>query len=275
MELPGHGADDIALDGSTLWVARGKKLELWSLLVPGAPEKRDTLHLGATVRAVAVQDGAIGVATDRGFLRVWPGQNASAPIETAVDVCGVPGDVVAVGEGRWLVATTAGVALIRPGATGELEIGTEGFLVPGLGGWKLIPITGSQADKKKCSALDKLGCGSFCALDRPRRAAFDGQSVELARGLALVRLEFVGDGALAVKDNLPLLGLIRGVRSTAETAYLVVAGFKGSKEIAVSLGATMKLSGDHDVEEWVLGEQSGRFRARVRPGGRVQIAWVR
>ncbi|MBE7485105.1 MAG: hypothetical protein HS104_34695 [Polyangiaceae bacterium] len=272
-QLPGTGASDIALEGSSLWVARGNDVDLWTLL-SGKAEKITSIPLGSPVRALAEQDGLLAAATDAGISRMLGGTASSTALGAPVDVCGVPPDLVGVGEGQWVVATTAGAALLRTSSEGVLEIASEGFLESTPSGWTLVPRSTSAAHSKKCAVLDKAGCGAFCGPDLPRRLAFDGREIELARGLALIRLRWNGDGVLAVHDSLKAQGVIRGVKSTGSVSYLVPGGLLGNKEDAVSLGATLTPAGKHDVGDWVLSEQSGPFRARLKPGGRVEIAWV-
>lgn len=272
-QLPGTGVSDIALDGSSLWVARGNDVELWTL-VTGSPEKVTTIPLGAPVRALAERDGLVAVATDAGVSRIVGGTISSSSLGAPVDVCGVATALVGVGEGQWLVSTTAGAALLRTSSEGLLEVASEGFLESTAAGWTLVPRNTSATHSKKCSVLDKAGCGAFCGPDLPRRLAFDGLEAELGRGSALIRLRWNGDGMLSVRDSIEAMGVIRGVRSTASISYLVPGGLFGNKEEAVSLGPTLVPAGKHDVGDWVLSEQSGRFRARLKPGGRVEVAWV-
>lgn len=272
-QLPGTGVTDIALEGSSLWVARGDDVELWTLL-DGTADKITSIPLGAPVRALAEQDGLLAVATDAGVTRIVGGSTSSTSLGAPVDVCGLPTHLVGVGQGQWLVATTSGAALLRTSPDGVLEIASEGFLESTPSGWTLMPRTSSAEHSKKCAMLDKAGCGAFCGPDLPRRLAFDGRDAELGRGLALIRLRWDGDGVLAVHDSLKAQGVIRGVKSAASVSYLVPGGLLGNKEDAVSLEATLAPAGKHDVGDWVLSEQSGGFRARLKPGGRVEVAWV-
>ena len=153
MALPGVGANDFALDGSSLWVTRGTKLERWSLTASGAPVLTDTVNLGVNVRGVAVDSGTIGLATDAGFRRVSSVQGVYAPVGQAIRVCGQAVDVVPVGQGRWLVLTHLGIALIQPAAGGSVALASDVVLEKTLSGWQLKPASAAQFSVQSASAL--------------------------------------------------------------------------------------------------------------------------
>jgi hypothetical protein len=248
-------------------------VELWDLASVGSPERLDSVHVGSPVRALAVGEDGVGVGTDAGFLRVAPVAGSCGALEPLLDACGAVRDVVPIGRGRWLLGTTAGAAMVGRDASGALALTSAMFVEAGPKGFSLQPIDGSAASLGKCKKLDRIGCGPQCSGIGDRRLSFDGRHAELARGSSLLRLAVTPEGELALVDGIPLAGTIRGVRSTAESAYVVSGDGKG-KPVRVALGAAMTPAGSHEVGDWVFGEQSGRFRARLRPAGRVEVAWV-
>jgi hypothetical protein len=155
-------------------------------------------------------------------------------------------------------------------STGSLVRSSEVFVEAGAKGFSLQPIDDSPAAQKKCEKLDQIGCGPQCSAIADRRLSFDGRYAELGRGSSLLRLSVTPEGELALIDGISMTGLIRGIRSTAESAYLITGDGKG-KPTRVALGASMTIAGSHDVGDWVFGEQSDRFRARVSCDGERQI----
>ncbi|MFO0565753.1 MAG: hypothetical protein U0263_08825 [Polyangiaceae bacterium] len=279
--LPGAHARVIALEQSTLWVGRGKKLERWSLLEPGAAVKVDSVDLGGRITAMAARDGVVLVATSQGLSRVTMVEGALQVLQSGIKLCRVE-SVTSVGLAGWVVATSAGAALLQPTETGELTITDEVELEKSKGKWKLEPVKKSaMGGKAKCSGDD----GHHHHDDddehdddgdnakRPARVTFDGRNVELARGEDLFRLSW-GASGLALVDTASVNGKIWGIRATSDRVYLVTKRPHNTTTVVLLLGNELQLDGTHDVAAWVDGEQSGPYRARITPSDRVEVAWL-
>lgn len=262
--LAGVGATHVALEHSTLWIARGSKLERWSLLEPGNATQQGTLDLGSSINAIAVRDGTALVATGSAVTRVAMVDGALGALSTSVPVCDTEG-IASLGARGWLLATAGGAVLLQPDESGVLVVASEVELRVVGGKWAATP---PKQPAKACSKSTGVGEG------QPASVAFDGRDVELARGNDVLRLRWDDAGQLAVSDAVSVTGKLLAVRSASSRAYVVGKHPQQKTDLEVLLGASMTLGPKHDVASWVESEHSGLYRARVLPDGRVEVAWL-
>ena len=66
-------------------MSRGRRRPTGATVADRSHEKKNySISVGSKVRALALQDGALAVATDAGVLRVFAGSNASGALEAGV-----------------------------------------------------------------------------------------------------------------------------------------------------------------------------------------------
>ncbi|GMV20040.1 MAG: hypothetical protein AMXMBFR56_82640 [Polyangiaceae bacterium] len=274
--LSGASARELALEHSTLWIARGSKLERWSLLEPGSATQVDSVDLGGPITAIAARDGVVLAARDGVVLAATAKQMARVAmvngvlqvLQSGIPVCRAE-SITSVGLRGWLVATSGGAALLQPNDTGTLEVASEIELTVVKGTWSA---TSPKKNGKQCTLPPNAGGAGE---DLPSRVTFDGRNVELAHGNDVFRLTWDAAGQLALLDVTSVTGKILDLRATSERAYLVGKHPHQKTDLGVLLlGETLKLDGQHDVADWVEGEQSGRYRARITQSGSVEVAWL-
>ena len=266
--LPGPSARDLALEHSTLWIARGTKLERWSLLEPGSAAPVASVNLGAPVTAIAARDGVVLAATAKQVARVGMVNGALQVLQSGIPVCRAE-SLTSIGLRGWLVATSDGAALLQPNDTGALAVASEVELAKVQGKWSATP---PKKSGKQCTLPPSAGGAGE---DLPSRVAFDGTNVELAHGNDVFRLSWDASGQLALLDVTSVTGKILDLRATSERAYLVGKHPHQKTDLGVVLlGQTMQLDGQHDVADWIRSEQSGAYRARITESGGVEVAWL-
>ncbi|MBK7583696.1 MAG: hypothetical protein IPI67_26315 [Myxococcales bacterium] len=266
--LPGAAARDIALEHSTLWIARGQKLERWSLLEQGGAALVASVDLSAPITAIAVRDNVVLAATAKQVARVAMVDGALQVLQSGIAICRTE-SIASVGLRGWLVATSDGAALLQPNDTGALGVASEIELAMVKGKWSA---TAPKKSGKQCTLPPAAGGAGE---DLPSRVTFDGKHVELAHGNDVFRLTWDASGQLSLLDVTSVTGKVLDLRATSDRVYVVGKHPHQKTDLGVLLlGAAMTLDGQHDVADWVESEQSGPYRARVTPSGGVEVAWL-
>jgi hypothetical protein len=305
--LPSHDARAVDLDAFGAWVGAGKHIEEWSLTDP--PALVSTLNLGKHVRSVRADGGVIGVSTDKGFLTVRRTGTTLAP-SSVLQLCGSPLSAEPLPDARWVVATSAGVAMVELDEAAQPVIVSAARIVRQQGSWKAETVPASQcATHSGCKSMDAFVCGGghcndgkrvsalaiagdrvvlpvapgakhffdpFSAKKKGKAGSDDDDEDDDDDGGSILLLAFDASG-WHVLSALDVPGRVRALRSSGDLIY----GVEG-KEPWFSPAQTplfriqsddLVAAGSHDVPWWVERTDTMDHRARVK-SGKVELATV-
>lgn len=288
------------LDVMTTWVGADTHVEDWSDTDP--PVLRGRIGVQAPVISVRADNGTVAVATRRGLVIVSQSDGklrASDPLP----LCGRPLAAEPLHDGRWVVSTLAGVALVSVDYTGTPSIDQAALLLPQSGGWSAVDVPPAEcASHAACRAADDIVCaGGRCGDGRARAPlALVGDRVVLAPALGstggwlhsagvqpasyvdpghppLLLLGHDGDGWHVLSET-HVDGTLQALRASGAWVYGVTEKQHGGK--LQRFNPALGLTGDeftsaetHDVPWWVERRDMPDRRLRLVGGG-VQIAEV-
>jgi hypothetical protein len=288
--LPAHDARAVDLDAFGAWVGAGKRIEQWSLTEP--PSLVSTLNLGKQVRSVRADGGVIGVSTEKGFVTVRRTGTTLVP-SSALKLCGSPLSAEPRADGRWVVATSVGVAMVELDEAAQPVIVSAARLAREQGSWKAETVPPGQcATDASCKAVDAVVCaGGKCNNGRyvsalalagdqvvvsvwPIAAKSAGKAGSSDGGLIL--LAFDGSG-WQVRSALEVTGQVGALRASGDFVYAVSFGEPWVGPAQTPLfeiqGDDLITAGSHDVPWWAERRDTMEHRARVTHG-KVELATV-
>lgn len=184
-ELPVEQARSADLDVMTTWVGADAHVEDWSDSDP--PVLRGRIGVKAPVISLRADNGTVAVATRRGLVIVSQSDGqlrASDPLP----LCGRPLAAEPLHDGRWVVSTSAGIALISVDYAGTPSIDEAALLLPDKNGWGAYHVQPSQcATHPVCRVADAMVCaGGRCGDGRAvSPLALVGDRVAIAPALGV------------------------------------------------------------------------------------------
>lgn len=299
-QLPVQQARSADLDVMTTWVGADTHVEDWSDSDP--PVLRGRIGVSAPVIRVRARDGSAAVATRRGLVMVSRDQGklrASDPLP----LCGRPLAAEPLPGGRWIVSTSAGVALVSVDYTGTPSVDQVSLLLPDNGGWSAFYVSPAEcASHAVCRVADKIVCaGGRCGDGRARAPlALVGDRVALAPALGssagwlhgagvkpatygdlehppVLLLGRDGDG-FHVLSEAHVDGTVQALRASGAWVYAVSEAKHGKhiQRFTPALGVIddqFASADTHDVPWWVQRRDMPDRRLRLVNGG-VEVAEI-
>lgn len=273
---------DADVDDSSVWVARKKVLERWSIDTQFTPTLAASAALPSKPSEVRTGDGGALVATRDGavFASSTPEGFAFGP---PLPLCGRPLHIEPIANGVWAVATSLGLALIES-HSGDLNLLSMSLLLPfGPQSQAVVPLGIGAAATAACKAATAwMPDWVEDALAHVTALASDSGTLLVASGPRLYRLD-VRDPLLPVLQTRVALGRpLRAMRfdTVGGRAYGLEGGSHNwlhgtDKSLIVDLrGGGLHFAGAHSVPDWVDRRDAGQLSARLTQWHQVQLAKV-
>lgn len=280
------------VDGA--WVLRGNYLERWShatsapkllakrMLGHGSRRPASASLIVLRQRAARAYDLAMGsgtglVLTDAGVQVFRPTHDGFA-LGPVLPICGTPLRVSYMGEGRFVVGTTVGVAVVESADGDRAMLKAMTLLRPGTSAHTLEPVDVSVGSIAACSALGARPSATQLELmSRAMPLASLGPSRFLAaRDGALFDIEYL-DGVLRARGKPLASDGLFALRGDLETGRVYGLGRSGHTITRPVFDARrdelVLLGGSHDLQDWLTRSERGAVTVRL-VNGRARVAEV-